>query len=98
MHAEFVVNYFPSRNEVKQFSSIDATVVRLVAALSGWPPNGMMLAAVIVPAVCSPASSCSTAALQHASRSSRYILYETIDDNSSPTLLFKFIFSNKVDS
>lgn len=41
---------------------------------------------------------CSTAALQHASRSSRYILYETIDDNSSPTLLFKFIFSNKVDS
>ena len=65
MHAEFVVNYLPSRNEVKQFSSIDATVVRLVAALSGWPPNGMMLAAVIVPAVCSPASSCSTAALQH---------------------------------
>ena len=43
---------------------------------------------------------CSIAALQHASHSSRYISNETTDDNStkSPTLLFKFIFSNKVDS
>ena len=42
---------------------------------------------------------CSTAALQHASRNSKCTLYETIDNFSkSPTLLFKCILFNKVNS